>query len=343
MRALKAAREAGYAYFDIADDLHQEGNEQQLGLMSSIDAAAQPTSASAGMNSVNKYYITSDDDLLQLRGPIEEDLLAGQSNRASGSEEEIAIQQNDFARQEMNEIETAVRFQAACLPLPVFVAHMEGEKDDTMCGDVEAEVTEIAENSVLLQELHDPGAVRQKSSSSTTGAVSTNSASTASPLSTSLVTSESCGASRTVSKTSSTLLAAGTTAISTDEPGALTSSGPGLYQHGSVDRDGKSGDLFLEPSKDKSSSSSSDATSSDSPLLGLYHPQDNLLDPTPLLIDEKTSLARVHFLFLMLSLEVLFVTRRRALTRTGMSDSPGVQLAGVITRESFFRATEKFL
>ncbi|CAD7934103.1 unnamed protein product [Amoebophrya sp. A120] len=328
LRALKAAREAGYAYFDIADE--QEGGDQQQGFMSSIDAAAQ-SSTSAGMNSSDKYYTTSDDDLLQLRGSTEEDLLAGQSNMAS--EEEIAIQQNDLARQEMNEIETAVRFQAACLPLPVFVAHMEGGRDDAMCGDVEGEVAEIAESSVLLEELHDPGAVRQKSSSSTTGAVSSGSASTASPLSISLVTSESCGASRTVSKTSSMLLAAGTTAISTDEPGVLTSSGPSSNQHGrSVGRGEKSGDFF-EASKDNATS--------DSPLLGLYHPQDNLLDPTPLLIDEQTSLARVHFLFLMLSLEVLFVTRRAPVRSA--SDARGVQIAGVITRESFFRATEKYL
>eukprot|EP00392_Amoebophrya_sp_AT5.2_P016780 g17076.t1 len=71
-------------------------------------------------------------------------------------------------------------------------------------------------------------------------------------------------------------------------------------------------------------------------LAGIYLPAEHVLDEAPLIVPENMSLARIHFLFLMLSLETLLV-------RLEGADAKGNKVPlGIITRESFFTALETY-
>lgn len=65
-------------------------------------------------------------------------------------------------------------------------------------------------------------------------------------------------------------------------------------------------------------------------LVSSFHYKESLIDQAPLSVPSGMSLAKVHFLFIMLSLDSLFVT----------DPLRGNALIGVITRESFADAVE---
>ncbi|CAD7933257.1 unnamed protein product [Amoebophrya sp. A25] len=83
-------------------------------------------------------------------------------------------------------------------------------------------------------------------------------------------------------------------------------------------------------------------TSSKKILRHVFHPNENLLDDAPLTVPAKMSLARIHFLFLMLGLDTVFVLdqeqdyRQEACT-TSRADGRA-EVIGIITRDSFFQA-----